>query len=263
MDCAHLAPTAEPVDPDFLLRTALDVAVHTLRAGGEVHRVEETVERICYAHGASHVEVFSINSLIIATVRMQDGTYASHTRRVLSTDSHMARLTRLNEISRALCQRELTLEETQRALVEAKRVRPYPPLVEWIGAFICAFGFALQFGGSIPDAIASGAISMLVTALIRLVPPVVNPFFSMVLINLLGGLLSVFAIRLHLADSLEYIVIGQIMPYIPGLTFGNALRDLLLGDTLSGMLGLIRALLLAVSIAFGLFLAFALTGGVL
>jgi uncharacterized membrane protein YjjP (DUF1212 family) len=52
------------------------------------------------------------------------------------------------------------------------------------------------------------------------------------------------------------------MPHVPGLSFGNALRDLLLGDLLTGLLGLLRALLIAVSIAFGFFLAFALTGGV-
>ena len=38
-------------DADFLLRTALDVAALTLRSGGEIHRVEETIRRICSAFG--------------------------------------------------------------------------------------------------------------------------------------------------------------------------------------------------------------------
>lgn len=262
MDCAHPTPTPEAVDPDFLLRTALDVAVHTLRAGGEVHRVEETVERICYAHGAAHVEVFSINSLIIATIRMECGTYASHTRRVLSVDSHMARLTRLNEISRALSRREMTLEAAQVAIAEARRYRPYPPYVELLGALLCASGFSVLFGGSLRDALAAGVISVIVTAVLRLTPSAVNAFATMVLSNFLAGLFATLTVALGLADTLEFIVIGLIMPHVPGLIFGNALRDLLLGDILTGLLGLMRALLIAVSIAFGLFLAFALTGGV-
>ena len=262
MDCAHPIPTEESVDPDFLLRTALDVAVHTLRAGGEVHRVEETVERICYAHGAAHVEVFSINSLIIATVRMQSGSYASHTRRVLTIDSHMARLKRLNEISRALCQRKMTLDEAQIAVASVRRYRPYSLWFELLGALVCAGGFAILFGGSLKDAAAAGVISAIVTAVLRLTPSSVNVFATMVLSNFLGGLLSVLTVKLGLADTVEFIVIGLIMPHVPGLAFGNALRDLLLGDLLTGLLGLMRTLLLAVSIAFGFFLAFALTGGV-
>lgn len=262
MTSLHPSPTAESVDPDFLLRTALDVAVHTLRAGGEVHRVEETVERICYAHGASHVEVFSINSLIIATVRMQSGAYASHTRRVLSIDSHMARLRRLNEISRTLARREMTLEEAQVAVSEVRHYSPYSIWIELLGALICAGGFAILFRGTMRDALAAGVISAIVTAVLRLSPQTFNVFATMVLSNFLGGILSVLAVKLGLADTVEFIVIGLIMPHVPGLSFGNALRDLLLGDLLTGLLGLLRALLIAVSIAFGFFLAFALTGGV-
>jgi uncharacterized membrane protein YjjP (DUF1212 family) len=57
---------------DQLLCLALDVGEGVLKNGGEVHRVEDTVERICHAYGASHVEVFAITTLILASVRMED-----------------------------------------------------------------------------------------------------------------------------------------------------------------------------------------------
>ena len=99
-----------PIVPnaDLLLRTALDVAVQTLRAGGEIHSVEETVERICYAHGAVHVEVFAITSVVVASIRMADGSYSSQNRRVQSSENHMTRLSRLNDISRRLAAHEIT-----------------------------------------------------------------------------------------------------------------------------------------------------------
>ena len=263
MDCECTTSITEAYDPDFLLRTALDVAVHTLRSGGEVHRVEETVERICYANGATHVEVFAINSMIIASVRMKDGSYASHTRRVLSIDSHMTRLRRFNEISRALCRREMTLEQAQAEIAIAKKIRPYSIWIELLGALICAAGFAILFDGTILDAVAAGIVSAITTAVIRLMPSSVNVLATMLISNFIAGLLSVGAVRLGLANSLDCVVISLIMPHVPGLTFGNAIRDLLLGDTLTGLLGLARALLIAVAIAFGLFLSFVLTGGVL
>ena len=56
---------------EYLLCLALDVGEGMLRNGGEVSRVEDTMERILYAYGAAHVEVFAIISYINAAVRMQ------------------------------------------------------------------------------------------------------------------------------------------------------------------------------------------------
>ena len=250
-------------DADLLLRTALDVAVGTLRAGGEIHRVEETVERICYAHGAAHVEVFAIYSLVIATVRMQDGAYASMTRRVLSSENHMAQLSRINEISRELTEHRLTLEEAQSRLHAVKHAVPYPTWLGLIGAFLGGGAFAVMFGGGPLNAIAAALIGLLMTVVSKLLPPSTNPFAVMVLSSLIGGVATTLAIAVGLGNDRGIIFVGMIMPLIPGLAFGNALRDLLSGDLLSGTLSLIRAVLLAASIAFGIFLSTALTGGLL
>ena len=254
-----------PIVPnaDLLLRTALDVAVQTLRAGGEIHRVEETVERICYAHGAVHVEVFAITSVVVASIRMADGSYSSQNRRVQSSENHMTRLSRLNDISRRLAAHEITLEEAQEEIKIAKRAVPYPAYFELFGAFLCAGGFAITFGGSPLDALAASLIGLLMMVVAKLLPPSTNPFAVMVLTSLLGGIVTALSVRFGLGENRGVIFVGMIMPLIPGLAFGNALRDLLSGDLLSGTLSLIRALLLAASIAFGLFLSTMLTGGLI
>ena len=70
---------------ETVLRLALDVGEGMLKNGGEVSRVENTIERICRAWGAEHVEVFSIVSMINATVHMPDGTRSSQMRRIRAT----------------------------------------------------------------------------------------------------------------------------------------------------------------------------------
>lgn len=255
--------TLSTPDVDLLLCTALDVAVQTLRAGGEIHRVEETVERICYAHGAVHVEVFAISSLVIASVRMTDGSYSSQSRRVLSTENHLARLSRLNDISRRLVSHELTLEEAQKEVRTAKHASPYPGSLEILGSFLCSGGFAVMFGGAPLDALAASVIGLLMMVVAKLLPPSTNPFAVMVLTSLLGGIATSLVVHFGLGANRGVIFVGMIMPLVPGLAFGNALRDLLSGDLLSGTLSLIRAILLAASIAFGLFLSTMLTGGLI
>ena len=58
------------------------------------------------------------------------------------------------------------------------------------------------------------------------------------------------------------IMIGTIMLLIPGLSFGNAVRDMLFGDTVSGLIQLVQAVLLAVTVAFGFAVAMMIFGGV-
>ena len=50
---------------DNLVRIALDIGEGLQKSGAEIHRVEDAIEHICNAYGAAHVEVFSIQSLIV------------------------------------------------------------------------------------------------------------------------------------------------------------------------------------------------------
>ena len=52
------------------------------------------------------------------------------------------------------------------------------------------------------------------------------------------------------------------MLVIPGLAFGNAVRDLLFGDTVSGIIQLVQAILTAVMVASGFIAAIMVFGGV-
>ena len=248
-------------DADFLLRTALDVAVLTLRSGGEIHRVEETIQRICRAFDAAHTEVFAIHSQIIASVRMKDGSYSSQVRRIYETDNRFARLDRVNQISRALCAGEMTLDTAQEEIARAKALDPYPFWMILIGGACGAGGLSFLFGAGIRDALCAAFIGVVVSLLGHLIPHSGNVFLGMVLRSFAIGALARLLTVLGIGVDAGKIIIGAIMLLVPGISFGNALRDLLGGDTLSGTLGVIRSILLAASIAFGLFVAAAVTGG--
>jgi uncharacterized membrane protein YjjP (DUF1212 family) len=49
----------------------------------------------------------------------------------------------------------------------------------------------------------------------------------------------------------DKIIIGNIMLVIPGIQFTNSLRDMINGDTISGLLNLSEALLKAIAVAMG------------
>ncbi len=56
------------------------------------------------------------------------------------------------------------------------------------------------------------------------------------------------------------IMIGDIMLLIPGASFTNSIRDVLLGDTLSGIVRFVEALLLAAVLTVGFLAAILLFG---
>ena len=60
--------------------------------------------------------------------------------------------------------------------------------------------------------------------------------------------------------SADNIIAGDIMLLIPGVAFTNAIRDLLVGDTISGLFRLIESLLWAAGLAVGFMLAIFITG---
>ena len=55
---------------EYLLCLAMDIGEGMLKCGAEIHRVEDTIERVCKAYGAVHVEIFAIPSVIISAIRM-------------------------------------------------------------------------------------------------------------------------------------------------------------------------------------------------
>ena len=55
-----------------ILNTVCDIGEQMLRSGAEVHRVEDSVQRMCKAIGASRADVFIITSSMIVTVYTAD-----------------------------------------------------------------------------------------------------------------------------------------------------------------------------------------------
>lgn len=236
---------------DTLLCCALDVAGLTLKCGGEIHRVEETVSRICYSYGAQHVEVSSITSLIHATVRMPNGEFSAQMRRIDVGANDFGQLEQCNALSRRIC-RELPDYSAIQAEVRAIKSRQHAPLwQDLLGAMLTIGGFAVFFGGSLYDGVAAAAIGLLMALFGRYAMPFANHFARTLLLSILGGVLSYGSVAIGFGDNVDKVMIGTIMYVIPGLALGTALRDLLSDDTLSGVLRLFRSLLIAVTIALG------------
>lgn len=246
---------------EYLLCLALDVGEGMLKNGGEISRVEDTIERICKAYGAAHIEVFSIISFISAAIRMPDGSYSSQLRRIKSTGTNLNTLERLNALSREICRTTPTLDIFDEKIREVKKNPPYHMTVRIAASSVAVGGFALFFGGNIVDALISMLIGAIICFIDAFSSPRLNSMAKTVVSSLVATVIAGLSARIGLNTTPDYIIIGSIMILVPGLAFGTALRDLLCGDLLAGSLKTLQAFLGALMIAFGYMLGSAILGG--
>lgn len=249
-----------PTDADTILSIALDIGEEILRCGGEVHRVEDTVVRVCRAYGAASAEVFAITSLIIAEIKMPDGTGVAHTRRVPGAYNHMARLEACNALSRAVCQNPMSVEEFTARMETVRHYRPVPEWMHYVAAVLAVGGLSVFFGGTLRDGLAAAVIGLFMTLISRVSPRRMGGFMRTLVSSLVAGLLAVLAVKGGVGQNVDKIIMGTIMLEIPGLSFGNALRDMLGGDTLAGSMRFVQAILQALIIAIGYMSALAIGG---
>ena len=253
--------TGHSPEADNLLRLALDVGQGMLASGGEIHRVEDTISRICRAYGAEHTEIFAIPSLILAAIRMKDGGYSSQIRRLDNTENFLHRLEQYNDVSRRICREVPPLEEAERMIRQAKQVRTYPMWLRITGGSIAAGAFAIFFGGDLWDFVVSALIGAVMYSIDMISFGQINRLAKTVLQSFIGGTLACLAIQLGLGHDMGAIMIGTIMVLIPGLAFGTAFRDLLCGDFLAGTWKTVQCILAALMIAAGYLLAMLLVMG--
>lgn len=247
----------------YILEKALDIGESVLKCGGEPHRIEDTVERVCLAYGAAHADVFALPSLIIAGIRMPNGDHFSDVRRVLKSENNMFRLDLANDISRKVCSYKIALDNVTEKLEELSSKEPFDSRLLYLGGLLGAGGFAVFFGGSYIDGVAAMISGLFVTFMNRHRLKFVNPLIHTILTSFVAGIAALLLIRFGIGTNSDMVMIGTIMLLIPGLSFGNAVRDLLFGDIISGIFQLVQASLLAVMVAFGFAAAGIVFGGVI
>lgn len=242
---------------------AMDIGEQMLISGAEVHRVEESINRMCQAIGAVRVDVFIITSSMVVTIHTNDGNTYTQTRRVTNINFDFQKLHCLNDLSREICEKGLTAQEIEKKLAELKEGKRFPLWVEVICYAVIAGAFTLFFGGNTIEALISLFIGTVVRICLFFSEKIIsnkifNKFFATVIITLSAFL----AVKFSWIDNVDKVIIGNIMTLIPGIGLTNAIRDLFTGDSIAGLLRSIEAVLTALAIAAGYFLVTVL-GGVL
>lgn len=246
-----------------LLDSIMDIGEQMLINGAEVHKVEDSIKRMFSAYGTKRTDVFIITSSIVVTIHTDDKAY-TQTRRIMETTTDYEKLHRLNELSRSICKNKYSDKEIRNQLAEIAKSKKYPLWLEFICYAIIAGAFTLFFGGGIIEAAVSFIIGSLVRFVILLCDKTVkNKIFSKFVSAFIATSLAYITLRFSIIPAVDKVIIGNIMTLIPGIGITTALKDLLVGDSIAGLLRTIEACITALAIAAGYFAVAFLTGGII
>lgn len=244
------------------LTCALDAGELLLTYGAEVSRVEDTIQRLEHVCGFDLVDVFTITSCIVATVRLPDGGSITQSRRIKARVTNLGRVAKINALSRRFCAGALTLAEFRTAVQAIRDERPTPAWQELLLYMVISFSLSIFFGGNLADGIAASLSGMVLFAMIRMSTTLQkNSLLQTAICSAVTALAVLLLVRAGIGVHPDKIMIGNIMLVIPGIQLTTSLRDMINGDTISGLLNLSEAILKAISVALGFALVL-LAGGV-
>ncbi|ASN04105.1 threonine/serine exporter family protein [Virgibacillus necropolis] len=227
-----------------------------LESGAETYRVEDTMNRIAVSYGLSNAQSYATPTGIIFSVdRVEKTNFIRISKR--STDLH--KIAEVNSISRKLTGDELVLSEALLLLEDVDQARlEFAGWIQIIAAAFVAGCFTIMFGGTWPDFIPSlvaggiGYVVMLFFA--RLVE---IRFIAEFIASFVIGMLAILFIQSGVGVEMDKIIIGAVMPLVPGLHITNAVRDLMAGHLVAGVSKGVEAVLTAFAIGAGIAVAFA------
>lgn len=239
------------------LSIALDMGEELMACGAEVNRVEDTIFRMGTAFGAEDMNVFVITTSIVVTMELNDKNSITLTRRITAPGSiDFRKLSRINEVSRRFCHGDIS-PDCLRAEFEQAIVPTTKPLRMYLGSAIAAGACAVFFGGTVFDGLAAAFFALLICFLQReLSGRAPNTIVFNIVTSFAVGLCVCLFAKLIPGLNLDKVLIGDIMLLIPGIAMTNAIRDILVGDTVSGTMRLVESIMWAGALAGGFMVAF-------
>lgn len=239
-----------------LLHELLNMGEILLSSGAEVNRVEDTLNRMGKAYGASKMNAFVITSSMILTMTYPDGESFTESRRILRPGGpDFVKVEKCNALSRECCSNPKPVEELREQLIEIQK-REMSLLRLYTGSTLAAAGFAIFFGGGLPDGLVAALFGLFICLCQRRLDAYCA---NRVMFNLLCSFLMAAGVclisRLIPCLKPDKIMIGDIMLLIPGLAMTSSVRDIIVGDTIAGIMRLVESLLWAFSLACGVMIA--------
>lgn len=243
------------------VREVLNIALLSgeilLTSGSEIYRVEDTIDRICFAYDIECESFVTPTGIFVTGWPINNTNKAvSLIKRIRNRTINLHNIELINTFSRNLQAAHMPYEEAMNIL-KAIEIAPYFSFIKRLGAAcITSFAYAILFKGTFIDGLFAAAISMIIYCILEKMKKAdINQYFTSFLCSFTAGLISVCAGKLISTLNIDSIIVGSIMILVPGLAITNGIRDALHGDILSSQARVVEALIIVTAVGVGMGIA--------
>ncbi|MEE0809562.1 threonine/serine exporter family protein [Blautia sp.] len=237
-----------------VLDLAMEAGRILLDAGAEIFRVEETMKRIAKAYGIEKFNSFVLSTGIFITAENQEGEIYASVKHIPIQSAKLHRIAAVNQLSREIAEGKYTPQE---AIWQLERIKTMPEkktLTKMLAAGVGSGGFCYILGGHLTDMLAAFLSGFLLYVILTLLQKREKET-SKIVVNLIGGfsvsLFSVLFYNMGLGHAPGTILVGSIMPLVPGVSLVNAIRDFAEGNYIGGGVRFLDALMVALGVSLG------------
>ncbi|KMK74504.1 threonine/serine exporter family protein [Alkalihalobacillus pseudalcaliphilus] len=231
-----------------------------LTYGAETYRVEETLERMAKACHFKNVHCFVMTTGIFLSFEEKGKGDVMQMVRVDDRLQDLNKIALVNQVSRELVSGQINGDKAWKKLKDiAKRKVYYPPYLIHIASGVAGGTFSYLFGGNAYDAIPAFFAGFSASWILLFFQEYFQVrFFAEFMAAFLGGAVAIVLVIIGIGENVDQVIIGTLMPLVPGIPLTNAVRDLMSGDLIAGLSRGAETFITALSIATGIALAIAL-----
>lgn len=254
MDVAlKMSEKEEKTDYNLLVDTAILLGEIMLKNGAETNRVEINMDKLLRTTKMKHIEAVVMTTSITVTLSDPSIEHITAVSRIHDRTTNLNRVNLANDLINKYCSNKIDLEELFHELKKIKNLKQYNEVISSIAFVLVAPAFTVMLNGGLIE-----TISALICAISMVI---VNKLFSYIKINafLKNGVMTIMTsflavlLNKYLGSNIQSVVVGFIMPYVPGIVITNAARDTFNADYMSGAARLLDAMVQAIDIALGVY----------
>lgn len=239
---------------DLLMDTCLIAGRIMVESGSEAYRVEDTMERIAQSAG----EEGSVSYVTATGVFMNlKEARLCQLDQVKTRSIDLEKVDAVNRLSREFAEKSISLEELYKQLfVIDTETLTFPFWLRILCAGFVSSTLMIVMGGTWENFIATFFIGMVsyIISFYGTNKLYVN-YLSDLAASFFVGTLAFLAVKLGVGTSMDNMIIGGIMPLVPGLAITSSFRDILAGHLLSGISRGVEAIFTVSSIGMGIAVA--------
>lgn len=219
--------------------------------GSEIERVEDTMTRIARNAGAKTSQLFVMITGIMMAINGEVGAQIEPVKR---RTFDLEKISVVNDLSRQYAEHKIDLRQFADQLDQLdSKSRYFPFWLQLLAAAMVSGPLEVVFRHNLPDFWITCVVGMLGWWVYYILSKYIQiRFLSEFTSAAAIGMMAVIFVHLGWGNSVDDIIIGGVMPLVPGVPITNSVRDILAGNLVSGPARGVEALVSAAAIGFGI-----------